>query len=262
MSKTLMKEHFADLARSYEEVRLTDLEPVIAIRNFLKRGSGPATGIDVGCGSGRYTRLLENHLGPWLTIAGADTSQEMLDVLATSSPGIPTICGDAESLPLPDGEFDFITTFNAVHHFDIPRFFDEARRLLKPDGLLFIYTRTPDQNARTIWGQCFPMFCQVETRLRDASYFMALAINRGFGIADIRVFRYHRVASLLDLVHRARSYSYSTFRLIPADLFEPCLVAFTRILRHAYGNPAMNLNFIKWIDSNLLLVFRKLKEGE
>jgi ubiquinone/menaquinone biosynthesis C-methylase UbiE len=43
-----------------------------------------------------------------------------------------------------------------VHHFDLGRFLAAAARVLKPGGQLFIYTRTPQQNARTIWGQYFP----------------------------------------------------------------------------------------------------------
>jgi len=248
-----MKNHFAELSKYYDDVRLTDIEPVISISNFLKSGS--AKGIDAGCGNGRYTRLLMNHLAPELTIVGADASQEMLDELVKSSSDCQTICSNAETLPLPSGEYDFITTFNAVHHFDIPRFFDEAYRLLKPRGFLFIYTRTPAQNAQTIWGQCFPMFCRVETRLHNASYFLSMTIKRWFWVSDIEVFRYHRVASLQELVCRARSFHYSTFRLIPEENFENCIAAFERIVREAHVDPDQ----VKWIDSNLLLVFRKLK---
>lgn len=249
----VMENHFAGIAPSYEDIRLTDMEPVLSILPFLC--SGPLKGIDVGCGNGRYTRLLAQHIGPRLVLAGADASQEMLDVLTASSPEIQTHCANAETLPLPSGEYDFITTFNAVHHFDIPLFFAESCRLLEPKGFLFIYTRTPAQNAQTIWGKCFPMFIQVETRLRKASDFLSMATERGFATADIRVFRYHRVASLQELVNRARSFHYSTFRLIPEGQFEDCLATFERIIRAAYSDPGQ----VKWIDSNILLVFRKPK---
>lgn len=250
---TKIKKHFAEIAPYYEDVRLTDVEPVRFIMSFLC--DGPLKGIDVGCGNGRYTRLLAQHSGQRLTLVATDASQEMLDMLATSSPEFQTHCSNAEVLPLASGEYDFITTFNAVHHFDIPRFFAEACRLLEPKGLLFIYTRTPAQNAQTIWGKCFPMFNQVETRLRRVSDFLSMAIDRGFAVADIEIFRYHRVASLQELVCRARSFHYSTFRLIPEEHFEDCIAAFERIVREAYVEPDQ----VKWIDSNVLLVFRKPK---
>lgn len=252
-TQPLMKNHFAEIAPSYEDVRLTDMAPVRSITSFLC--DGPLKGIDVGCGNGRYTRLLAQHIGQRLTLLATDASQEMLDVLATSSPEFQTHCFDAEALPLASGEYDFITTFNAVHHFDIPRFFAEARRLLKPKGLLFIYTRTPAQNAQTIWGKCFPMFKQVETRLRGVGDFLSMAMDLEFATVDIEIFRYHRVASLHELVRRARSFHYSTFRLIPEEHFEDCIAAFQRIVRKTYVEPDQ----VKWIDSNVLFVFRKPK---
>lgn len=52
----LMSDHFAELAKDYELVRLTDTEPVLEIKRYLDGNS--FKGIDVGCGSGRYTCLL------------------------------------------------------------------------------------------------------------------------------------------------------------------------------------------------------------
>jgi SAM-dependent methyltransferase len=158
-------------------------------------------------------------------------------------------------MPLNSGEYDFITTFNAVHHFNIPRFFEEAFRLLKPQGLLFIYTRTPAQNAQTIWGKCFPLFKQAETRLCNIGDFLNMAMDSKFKVEDIEIFRYGRVASLQELVRRARSFHYSTFRLIPQERFEDCVAAFERIVREVHDNPDQ----VKWIDSNVLFVFRKPK---
>jgi len=250
-----MKNHFAEIAPSYEDVRLTDTEPVLFIMPFLR--DGPLKGIDLGCGDGRYTRLLAQHIGQRLTLVAVDASQEMLDVLATSSPELQTHCSVAESLPLASGEYDFITTFNAVHHFDIPRFFAEARRLLKPKGLIFIYTRTPAQNAQTIWGRYFPMFNRVETRLRTVGDFLSMGIKCGLAVANIEAFRYRRVASLQELVRRARSFHYSTFRLIPEEHLEDFIAIFERIIREAYVEPDQ----VKWIDNNVLIVFRKPKGG-
>ena len=45
---------------------------------------------------------------------------------------------------------------------DLGRFLAAGARVLKPGGLLFIYTRTPQQNARTIWGRYFPGFTEHE----------------------------------------------------------------------------------------------------
>lgn len=252
-TKAIMTNHFAELAPEYSQVRLTDSDPVLSVREFLKKG--PLKGIDIGCGDGRYTRLLSKFMGPSVKLIAADTSLEMLGILANNSPGCELLCAGAEAMPLNSGEYDFITTFNAVHHFNIPRFFEEVFRLLKPQGLLFIYTRTPAQNAQTIWGKCFPLFKQAETRLCKIGDFLNMAMDSKFKVEDIEIFRYGRVASLQELVRRARSFHYSTFRLIPEDKFEDCVDAFERIVKEVHGDPDQ----VKWIDSNVLLVFRKPK---
>ena len=74
---------------------------------------------------------------------------------------------EAEQLPLADRSVDIVTSFNAVHHFDLERFTREVARVLRPGGHLFVYTRTPEQNAESIWGRAFPGFLSHESRLQD-----------------------------------------------------------------------------------------------
>ena len=71
--------------------------------------------------------------------------------------GMVPLLAAAEELPLRTASLDLVTAFNCVHHFDLGRFLAAAARVLQPGGQLFIYTRTPQQNARTIWGRYFPV---------------------------------------------------------------------------------------------------------
>ena len=73
----------------------------------------------------------------------------------------------AEQLPFRDASLDLVTAFNCVHHFDLGRFLTSVAQVLAPGGQLFIYTRTPQQNARTIWGRYFPGFTEHEHRLHS-----------------------------------------------------------------------------------------------
>src|SRR5262249_56085391 len=77
------------------------------------------------------------------------------------------VVGAAEQLPLRTASLDVVTAFNCVHLFDLGRFLTAAARVLKPGGRLFIYTRTPQQNAQTIWGRYFPGFTAHEQRLHS-----------------------------------------------------------------------------------------------
>ncbi len=57
----------------------------------------------------------------------------------------------AERSQLPDQSMDLITVAQALHWFDRPAFFEEVRRVLKPEGALAIwfygYFRVPDKDA-------------------------------------------------------------------------------------------------------------------
>src|SRR5258708_13970022 len=74
--------------------------------------------------------------------------------------GVVPVVSTAEELPLRTASLDLVTAFNCVHHFDLARFLAAVARVLQPAGQLFIYTRTPQQNARTIWARYFPGFTE------------------------------------------------------------------------------------------------------
>ena len=152
----MVDDHFSLVAHQYRGLRTTDPEPVRYICERLPETS--ALGVDVGCGTGRYTELLCEQLSRQSVIVAADSHMEMLCVLKTLSTAgelIQPVEAQAENLPLRRRSVDWITTFNAVHHFNLAMFLRSATKILKPRGRLFIYTRTPEQNARSIWGTVF-----------------------------------------------------------------------------------------------------------
>src|SRR5258708_25754189 len=95
--------------------------------------------------------------------------------------GVVPLLSAAEELPLRSASLDVVTAFNCVHHFDLARFLSAVARVLRPGGQLFIYTRTPQQNARTIWGRYFPGFTEREQRLHSEAEFRA-AVRRTDGL--------------------------------------------------------------------------------
>ena len=109
----------------------------------------PVTGLDTGCGTGRYTRLLRALLPDGSLLVASDVSAAMLAQLRAGNRGhalaVVPLLSAAEELPLRAASLDLVTAFNCVHHFDLGRFLADAARVLRPGGLLFIYTRTPQQ---------------------------------------------------------------------------------------------------------------------
>jgi ubiquinone/menaquinone biosynthesis C-methylase UbiE len=241
--RRLAEQHFADVATRYRSLRNTDHEPVRHIRDRLP--DGRLLGLDVAAGTGNYTQLLVQHLAGRASILAADLSLPMLRVLRQhAGPGeLAVVCCEAERLPIDSGAVDFVTTFNAVHHFDLDRFVNEVARVLTANGQLFVYTRTPQQNARSIWGRSFPGFSARETRLHDQAT-IRRALNC-LGAMDVSSFSYTRRATPAQLAERVRGRAYSTFALYqPDDLDE----ALDRFLQTIDG-----CDEVCWQDHNLLI---------
>src|SRR5437763_16781576 len=111
--------HFERVAAVYESLRTTDEAPVRAIGQLLP--GRPVTGLDTGCGTGRYTRLLRAVLPDGSLLAAADVSAAMLAQLRAASRGhalgVVPLLAAAEQLPLRTARPDLVTAFNCVHHF-------------------------------------------------------------------------------------------------------------------------------------------------
>lgn len=108
-----VRRHFAHVAGVYEAVRTTDVEPVRDLVTSLPAGA--LRGLEVGCGTGRYTELLLAHLEAGSSIVGVDACFEMLQVLRRTvrpDAAILPVCGDAAALSLPEGVLDFVAQWS------------------------------------------------------------------------------------------------------------------------------------------------------
>ena len=207
-------EHFERVAAVYESLRTTDEAPVRTICQLLP--DRPVTGLDIGCGTGRYTRLLRALLPDGSLLAASDVSAAMLAQLKAASHGhargVVPLLAAAEQLPLRTASLDVVTAFNCVHHFDLGRFLTAVARVLAPGGQLFIYTRTPQQNARTIWGRYFPGFTEHEQRLHSqAAIRDAVRRTGGLKVVATQTFSHPRSSTAERLQAQAEGRHYSTF---------------------------------------------------
>jgi SAM-dependent methyltransferase len=110
--------HFERVAAVYDSLRTTDEAPVRRIGQFLP--DRPVTGLDIGCGTGRYTRLLRALLPEGSLLAASDVSAAMLAQLKAGdcghARGVVPLLAAAEQLPLRTASLDLVTAFNCVHH--------------------------------------------------------------------------------------------------------------------------------------------------
>jgi SAM-dependent methyltransferase len=241
-------DHFERVAAVYESLRTTDEAPVRRIRQLLP--DGPVTGLDVGCGTGRYSRLLRALLPDGSLLAASDVSAAMLAQLKAANYGhalgVVPLLAAAEELPLRTASLDLVTAFNCVHHFDLGRFLTTVARVLAPGGQLFIYTRTPQQNARTIWGRYFPGFTEHEQRLHSqAAIRDAVRRTGGLKVVATQTFRHPRSSTAERLQAQAEGRHYSTFSLYTPEELRASIATFLARL------PGPK---VCWVDEHLLVV--------
>jgi len=241
-------DHFERVAAVYESLRTTDEAPVRAIGQFLP--DRPVTGLDIGCGTGRYSRLLRGLLPDGSLLAASDVSAAMVAELKAArdghAPGVVPLRAAAEKLPLRAASLDLVTAFNCVHHFDLGRFLAAVARVLRPDGQLFIFTRTPQQNARTIWGRYFPGFTEHEQRLHSETALRdAVRRTGGLTVVATQTFRHPRSSTAERLRAQAEGRHYSTFSLYTPEEFRASIATF---LDRLPGPEA------SWVDEHLLVV--------
>lgn len=250
-------DHFSTVASQYKNIRTLDIKPIIHIKNQINEKS-KINMADVGCGDGRYSIEFLKQFEDRCYMHCVDYNENMLTSLQNylTEQNITNFCtrqGDANRLPLDNDSMDCIVTFNAIHHFDVPKFLSESLRSLKDDGHLFIYTRLRNQNSRSIWGKHFSLFAEMEERLYEIDELEQHIQNADMNIHSTRVFGHSRTASLDRLVHQAKNNHYSTFALYDKVTFDESLEKFQQNIKNNFDD----LEKIKWFDENILIEIRK-----
>jgi len=253
--------HFSGVARRYVSLRKTDPEPILFIKKKLQK-LRHIRAADVGCGAGRYDLLLFQHLGKPLRLLCIDSNKQMLEhlrkyLVKNKVKNFQTKKASVESLPIKSNSLDCIFTFNAIHHFSLIKFLREAKRILKNNGYLFIYTRLRSQDKKNIWGKYFPLFNKKELperRLYELDEFKkATKKIPKLMVQSTHLFKYKRIFDIDKLTEQAKGHHYSTFSLYSKKEFKESLAGFKKNLQRHFRD----LKNISWSIENVLLVIRK-----
>jgi ubiquinone/menaquinone biosynthesis C-methylase UbiE len=128
------KDHFSAVAGSYAEFR--PRYPAALFRWLASRAPGTARVWDCACGSGQASIDLAEYFDE---VVATDLSAEQLRQ-AQAHPHIQYRVALAEESQLPAASVDLVTVAQALHWFDCERFYAEARRVLRPAGLLAVWS--------------------------------------------------------------------------------------------------------------------------
>jgi ubiquinone/menaquinone biosynthesis C-methylase UbiE len=97
--------------------------------------------LDLGCGSGRYTRVLKNF---GANVVGVDPSEELLKIARKEIKNIDFLKKDSSNLPFKDNCFDMVFAGMVLHYVkDIESLFREVFRVLRPKGIFILTSHVP-----------------------------------------------------------------------------------------------------------------------
>ena len=105
--------------------------------------------LDLGCGAGYGTAALAQHAA---SATGLDIAPDAVSYAGQhyQLPNLRFLAASVTDVPLPDSHFDLITAFEVIEHIaDGTSLLIEARRLLRPGGLLLVSTPNTTYYAET-----------------------------------------------------------------------------------------------------------------
>lgn len=230
-----MKTDYAAIAAYYDRYRA--MTPA-ALRFWLKRlisfgHIAPGMPVlDLGCGTGRFAIPMRQQVGA--RVYALDRSPEMIKQ-ALGKEGGPDVwwtAGDAYALPYADNAFACVLMILVMHHLeDRPKALAEVLRVLRPGGLLVVWTASHPQIRRFFLGPFFPSLTSIDlARFPDIKELMAQMRTLGFIRVRRQAITRRETVSATEILDRVRHRYISTLSLIPEEEFTAGVEAFSRYL--------------------------------
>ena len=138
---------FGAAAEAYAEYRPDYSEA--AVRWALAPAGPTSRVLDLGAGTGKLTATLVR-LGADVTAVEPDPA--MLAEFRRALPGVRSLCGRAEAIPLPDASVDAVVAGQAMHWFDMRLAAPEISRVLVPGGVLAGLWNVDDDREEWVAG--------------------------------------------------------------------------------------------------------------
>lgn len=110
------------------------------IRYDFVTGNPEHVVLDIGCGSGHGSNTLAKK---FKKVHGVDVAQEAIDYAKAhwQEPNIEFSIGDSMNMPFADNTFDVVVAFEVFEHLtDWRKFLSEIKRVLKPNGIVYLST--------------------------------------------------------------------------------------------------------------------------
>lgn len=165
------KDHFSGASSDYQRNRPT--YPNALFEFLAAQAPGRSSAWDCATGTGQAAQRLARYFERVIATDGSETQIAN----ALRDPRIDYRVATAEASGLENAAVDLVTVAQALHWFDIPAFFGEARRVLKPRGIIAIWsynllTIEPaiDALINHLYGPVLDAYWPPERRLVESDY--------------------------------------------------------------------------------------------
>ena len=166
--------------------------------------------IDLGAGTGRFSRLLGDTLGA--EVIAVDPACLML---AQVDPAVRRIVARGEALPFPPEFCDAVFSSMVLHHFsDLRLAASEVRRILRPGGVFLVRTCFAE-TLHTPYHRFFPTVLELERDvLPTTAHVLEVFEAEGLQLLETRLVHQRIDDSLRSYAERIRHRAMSPLRVI------------------------------------------------
>lgn len=200
---------------------------------------------DCACGSGQATLPLAAH---FQQVMATDASEAQINAAPKTQSNIEWRVANSEQSGLPGRSADLITVAQALHWFNLPRFYEEARRVLREDGIIAAWTygvnkvegEAVNELIEHFYSEVVGPYWPPERALVESGY-RGLAFP--FEPIEVPPFEMEAHWSLEQLLGYLRTWSATT-RYIAARQSDPVEPLRAELARH--WGPPENLRLITW----------------
>jgi ubiquinone/menaquinone biosynthesis C-methylase UbiE len=186
-----------------------------ALRHHLSRKASLRI-LDLGSGTGRFAPLLADAFDA--DVLGVEPAPAMRAQAARHGrhPRVRYADGSAAAIPAGDGELDAAFLSMVIHHVpDIPACARELRRVLSPDGVVFIRSVFGGRLDGIPYFEFFPTARQLdEARMPTVDTVRTAFEGEAFAFVALDVSEQEIDASLADYHARMTQRALSTFKLL------------------------------------------------
>ncbi|PAX53271.1 class I SAM-dependent methyltransferase [Brunnivagina elsteri] len=150
---------------AYDGMDFNDINTAFANDAIAIASNHPILVLDAGTGPGRIPLIMAQMRPKWKFVA-VDLAESMLEIARQNLQKVLNQTAnqktnlqeqirfelvDVKNLPYHDGEFDLIVSNSLIHHLPEPStFFEEIKRVLKPNGAIFIRDLFRPANMETL----------------------------------------------------------------------------------------------------------------